>query len=232
VVNPRGRGLIAGVVSLVVGLSAAPALAAPVSDGHSGWNWGDPTPQGQQLSAVAFDGATGFTVGDFGTVLESVDGGATWTGVPSGTITDLSVVQEVNPNVVIVGGGCTVRESVNGGASFTSLPINPTESSCPTDVASFSFSDPNTGYVELDDGTIFFTSDGGQTVQAKTSSPINNGTATDLDFVSPTTGFAVAGASQGNGGGVIERAATIAAGCLWLGAQREQRAHGLALRMR
>ena len=201
-----GRGLSAGVCVLVFALASAPALAAPVSVGHSGWTWGDPTPQGQPLSEVVFDGATGFAVGAFGTVLRSEDAGATWTGMPSGTINTLSVVQEVSPTVVIVGGGCTVRESVNGGASFTSIPINPTESSCPTNVASFSFSDPNTGYVELSDGTMFFTSDGGQTVQAKTTAPINGGTATDLDFVSPTTGFAVAGAAgSGGGGGVIER---------------------------
>ena len=203
--NPRGVGLLAGICAVGVGLSAAPALAAPVSVGQSGWTWGDPTPQGQALNEVGFDGATGFAVGDFGTVVRSEDSGATWTGMPSGTTNDLSVVQEVNPNVVIVGGGCTVRESVNGGASFTRMPINPTESSCPTNVASFSFSDPSTGYVELTDGTMFFTSDGGQTVQAKTTAPINNGAASDLDFVSPTTGFAVSGASDGTGGGVIER---------------------------
>jgi photosystem II stability/assembly factor-like uncharacterized protein len=206
----RSVGLIAAVCGLasgVSGLSAVPAAAAPVSVGHSGWAWGDPTPQGQQLSAVAFSGATGFAVGDFGTVVRSVDGGATWTGLPSGTINDLSVVQEISPGVVIVGGGCTVRESVNGGASFTSMPINPTETSCPTNVASFSFSDQSTGYVELADGSVFFTADGGQTVQAKTSAPINNGIATDLEFLSPTTGFAVSGASVGNdgSGGVIER---------------------------
>jgi len=204
--NLKRCALITGVWATMAGAAGAPALAAPVSTGHSGWTWGDPTPQGQQLNAVAFDGATGFAVGNFGTVVRSVDGGATWTGLPSGTINDLSVVQEVNPNVVIVGGGCTVRESVNGGASFTSMPINPTESSCPTNVASFSFSDQNTGYVELDDGTILFTSDGGQTVQAKTSAPVNSGTATDLDFVSPSTGFAVSGVSESStGGGVIER---------------------------
>jgi photosystem II stability/assembly factor-like uncharacterized protein len=198
--------LTAGICALVLGASAAPAVAAPVSVGHSGWTWGDPTPQGQQLSAVAFDGATGFAVGNFGTVVGSTDGGATWTGLPSGTINDLSTVQVVSPSVVIVGGGCTVRESVNGGASFTSMPINPSESTCPTNVASFSFSDPTTGYVELTDGTILYTSDGGQTIQAKTSAPINNGGATGLDFVSPTTGFAVSGVSgSGTGGGVIER---------------------------
>jgi photosystem II stability/assembly factor-like uncharacterized protein len=206
-VHSRSYGLIAGICGLVLGLSAAPALAAPVSVGQSGWTWGDPTPQGQQLAAVAFDGNTGFAVGQFGTVLGSTDGGATWTGLSSGTIDDLSGVQIINPSVVIVGGGCSLRESVNGGMSFTSIPVNPSESSCDNNVASFSFSDPNTGYVELSDGTMLYTSDGGQTVQAKTSAPVNSGVAAALDFLSPTTGFAVAGATSpdGEGGGVIER---------------------------
>ncbi|MGO9959642.1 MAG: WD40/YVTN/BNR-like repeat-containing protein [Solirubrobacteraceae bacterium] len=197
----RCCGLIACIVTLALGSAAA--LAAPVSVGHSGWTWGDPTPQGQALTAVAFDGATGYAVGNFGTILTSTDSGATWTGLSSGTINDLSVVQEVSPSVVIVGGGCTVRESVNGGASFTSLPINPTESSCATNLASVSFSSATTGYVELIDGTMFYTDDAGQTVQAKTSAPVNGAVATDLVFVSPTTGFAVSGA--GGSGGVIER---------------------------
>jgi photosystem II stability/assembly factor-like uncharacterized protein len=187
---------------LVLGLTSAPALAAPVSVGHSGWAWGNPTPQGDALSEVAFDGPTGYAVGMFGTVVRSQDSGATWTGLPSGTVDDLTVVQQVSPSVVVVGGGCTVRESVNSGASFLSLPINPTDSSCPTNVASFSFSDPTHGYVELTDGTMLFTSDAGQTVQAKTSAPVNGGVATALDFLSPTTGFAVSG---GTAGGVIER---------------------------
>jgi photosystem II stability/assembly factor-like uncharacterized protein len=202
-VSTRCCGLIACIVTLALGSAAAPAVAAPVSAGHSGWTWGDPTPQGQPLTAVAFDGATGYAVGNFGTVLTSTDSGATWAGLPSGTMNDLSVVQEVSPSVVIVGGGCTVRESVNGGASFTSLPINPTEFSCPTNLASVSFSSASTGYVELTDGTVFYTADAGRTVQAKTSAPVDNGVATDLVFVSPTTGFAVSGG--GGSGGVIER---------------------------
>lgn len=183
--------------------SAAPnAVAAPVSVGHSGWSWGAPSPQGEGLNAVAFDGATGFAVGDFGTVVSSADDGATWTGLPSGTFQDLSVVQELSPRVVIVGGGCAVRESINGGASFADVPINASEDSCQTNVASLSFLDQNTGYVELRDGSILFTSDAGQTVQSLTPAPVGSGQGNDLEFVSPTTGFAVSGEG---GRGLIER---------------------------
>ncbi len=158
-------------------------------------------PQGEGLNAVAFDGATGFAVGNFGTVVGSTDGGATWTGLPSGTFQDLSVVQELSPSVVVVGGGCSVRESVNGGASFVNVPINASEDSCSTNVASLSFLNQNTGYVELQDGSILFTSNAGQTVQSATPAPVGGGVGNDLDFVSATTGFAV----SGDGSGLIER---------------------------
>src|ERR1700684_3098603 len=96
-------------VTLMVCWTAV-ANAGPVSTGHSGWNWALPAPQGQSLSNVTFDGATGYAVGGFGPVMKSTDGGQAWTGLPSGTASDLSVVQELDPNTVIVGGGCALRE--------------------------------------------------------------------------------------------------------------------------
>ncbi len=196
----RFGAVVCGLAFAALGASA---VAAPVSVGHSGWSWGNPTPQGEGLNAVAFDGSSGFAVGDFGTVVGSTDGGATWAGMPSGTFQDLSVVQELSPSVVVVGGGCSVRESTNGGASFMNVPINASEDSCATNVASLSFLNQNTGYVELQDGSILFTNNAGQTVQSSTPAPVGGGTGHDLDFVSATTGFAVSGVEFG--GGLIER---------------------------
>ena len=164
---------LAGLVCLTLTLcGAAVAGAAPVSSGHSGWNWTLPTPQGQSLSAVTFDGATGYAVGNFGTVLQSADGGQTWSGLPSGTTSDLSIVQELDPNTVIVGGGCALRESTNGGATFTAMPINPSDTVCSSDLAAISFSSATTGYVLLQSGQVLFTTNGGATVTAKTRVPL------------------------------------------------------------
>ena len=80
--------------------------------------------------------------------------------------------------------------------------FNPSETSCQTNVASLSFLDQNTGYVELQNGSLLFTSNAGQTVQAVTAAPVGSGQGTALHFVSATTGFAVSG---GFGGGLIER---------------------------
>jgi len=197
--------MITGAIcALGVALFASPALAVPVSVGHSGWLWGDPTPQGNTLNDVVFLGARGFAVGESGTVLRSEDGGNTWVGLPSGTQADLGQVQEVNASTVVVGGGCAVRESENAGASFHRLPVNDSETSCGTPIASFSFLSPSTGFVEQADGTIFLTTDGGQTVAPKTPVPLNGAGAGRIDFISPTVGFAI---TSGAGGGHIYRTA-------------------------
>lgn len=199
--------LVGGVTLLLALGGAAIAAAAPVSVGHSGWTWGSPTPQGKDLTAVTFQGATGYAVGNFGTALRSTDGGSTWSGLSTGTLSDLSLAQELDANTVIVGGGCSVAESTNGGAGFTELPINPSTSSCNDLVSGLSFTSASTGYVEQQSGQIVFTSDGGQSVQAKTPVPVlNDGEshAQGLQFVSPTVGFAVTG---GPSAGTIQRTA-------------------------
>src|SRR5271166_3911201 len=204
IVRTRLSMITGAICALGVALFASPALAVPVSVGHSGWLWGDPTPQGNTLNDVVFLGARGFAVGESGTVLRSEDGGNTWVGLPSGTQADLGQVQEVNASTVVVGGGCAVRESENAGASFHRLPVNDSETSCGTPIASFSFLSPSTGFVEQADGTIFLTTDGGQTVAPKTPVPLNGSGAGRIDFISPTVGFAI---TSGAAGGHIYRTA-------------------------
>jgi photosystem II stability/assembly factor-like uncharacterized protein len=196
-VHARRWVIVGALIVAAASGAAASAVAAPVSVGHSGWTWGNPTPQGETLNDVVFAGARGFAVGGFGAVLRSDDGGNTWIGLPSGTTSALTLAQEVDPNTVIVGGECTVRESTNAGASFQRLPVDESEGSCATKIASFSFLSASTGFVEQADGTILLTTDGGQTLQTKTPVPLNGGTAARLAFVSPTTGFAVTGGPGG-----------------------------------
>ena len=54
------------------------------------WITQNPLPQSNWLTSVYFiDSDTGFSVGDFGTILKTTDGGSTWSGVPSGTTNHL-----------------------------------------------------------------------------------------------------------------------------------------------
>ena len=59
------------------------------------------------------------------------DGGSTWSGLLSGTYTDLTEVQAIDANAVFAGGGCVARRSDDGGATFRRVAFTPVESSLP-----------------------------------------------------------------------------------------------------
>jgi len=82
--------------AVVAALSAVIALAvlvgvgsAAVTVSQSGWSWGNPTPQGNTLRAIDFVQGRGYALGAAGTVLRTDDGGATWSGLYTGTSADL-----------------------------------------------------------------------------------------------------------------------------------------------
>ena len=82
-------------------LAVVPALApASVQVGSSGWQWGNPLPQGNTLRSISFAGLDGYAAGDFGTLLHTTDGGATWSGLLSGTFTNLTEVQAIDAQSV------------------------------------------------------------------------------------------------------------------------------------
>ena len=66
-------------------LAVMPALApASVQVGSSGWQWGNPLPQGNSIAAMSFSGSSGYAAGEFGTLLHTTDGGTTWSGLSAG----------------------------------------------------------------------------------------------------------------------------------------------------
>jgi photosystem II stability/assembly factor-like uncharacterized protein len=162
-------------------------LATP----HSGWLWSDPMPQAHNLNNVAFIEERGYAVGEEGTVLRSDDGGLSWVDAPSGTDSELTLVQEVDPETVIVGGGCTVRESDNGGMSFARMAFDSSQEGCASPVAAFSFLTPSEGFLATSDGAILWTGNGGASFQTRTSLPLEGGEPASLSFLSPSTGVAV-----------------------------------------
>src|SRR5215217_1941140 len=118
--------------AVVAALSAVIALAvlvgvgsAAVTVSQSGWSWGNPTPQGNTLRAIDFVQGRGYALGAAGTVLRTDDGGATWSGLYTGTSADLDRLQVIDPDTLVVlgGGGCVLRRSDDGGASFRKIFI-------------------------------------------------------------------------------------------------------------
>jgi photosystem II stability/assembly factor-like uncharacterized protein len=193
---------LVGALACAAGLLAVlPALApASVQVGSSGWQWGNPLPQGNNVRAISFAGATGYAAGDFGTLLRTTDGGSTWSGLLSGTFTDLSEVQAIDADSLFAGGGCVARRSDDGGATFRRVAFTPVESSCREALVAGWFVNEQTGFLALADGTILRTDNNGDTFGQKTPLPgtrAPGGQATPVDLRFLTDQIGVAATSDG-----------------------------------
>ena len=97
-----GTRRLTAVLVFAAALLVVPAAQGAVTVGHSGWNWGNPLPQGQTIKALEFDGARGYAAGDFGTVLTTEDSGATWSGAATGMTESLDHISIVDQDSVVV----------------------------------------------------------------------------------------------------------------------------------
>ena len=199
----RCRRTAAIACALSAALLGASDASANVRTPTSGWEWGNPVPQGNTLRALGFVGARGYAVGDFGTVLRTDDGGVTWAGLPSGVSQSLGLLQVLGPDSFVVGGGCVVRRSDDGGKSFRRIYF--VAPSCKEPVSALTFSSSAVGYLALADGTLLSTADAGASFALKTAVPgsrssaqAGQATPTDLTFVSDTTGYVATTAGQIN----------------------------------
>lgn len=183
-------------LSLLAALACAvPASGASVQVGASGWLWGNPLPQGNSLNAASFAGLSGYAVGDFGTILATTDGGSSWTGLSSGTFTNLGLVQAIDGDSLFAGGGCVGRRSDDGGKTFKRVAFTPVESRCTQGLQAAWFVSESTGYLVLADGTALRTDNNGETFSqriAVTGTRAGGGTATvlTLRFLDANVGFA------------------------------------------
>ena len=188
------RALLAATLSIA--FAASGAEAAPVQSSHSGWFWGDPSPQAQTLNAVEFAGARGFASGQFGTLIRSDDFGTSWTGLKTGLTENLEHLRILGPDTVIVGGTCALRRSDDGGATFRRLPWTASDEECTGGIAGFDFGSSAAGFLVLRNGNVLRSEDSGRTWSRRTAVPDTASTGVpgigpvDIDFVSDTTGYA------------------------------------------
>jgi photosystem II stability/assembly factor-like uncharacterized protein len=165
------KALLGAATAAALTAAPAPALGA-VNVSQSGWQWGNPTPQGNTIRAIDFSAGRGYAIGDAGTALRTDDGGATWAGLATGTSQNLTRVQAVTPDVVVAlgGDGCVARRSDDGGRTFRKMYVL-AEVDCPDRVQAAYFVDPSTGYLVMRDGNVLRTTDGGQTFSRQTAIP-------------------------------------------------------------
>jgi photosystem II stability/assembly factor-like uncharacterized protein len=189
----RSVAVTAALFTVYAGASAA-SVRVPLS----GWNWGNPTPQGNDLRAIDFLTGRGYAVGGAGTALRTDDGGATWAGLATGTGADLSRLQIIDPETVTILGsdGCVLRRSDDGGKTFHKIFIV-AEVDCPDRVQAAYFVDKTTGYLLLRDGSVLRTTDAGQSFSKQTAIPGTQASATpggalakEIVFNSPESGIA------------------------------------------
>jgi photosystem II stability/assembly factor-like uncharacterized protein len=103
-------------------------------------------------------GALLYAAGAGGTVLRSLDHGATWTTYPTGTTATLHDVQVLGSFVLAVGAGGVILRSTDEGQTWA--PLN---SGTTADLHGVSYGDPNNVYAVGANGTILRSPDFGQT---------------------------------------------------------------------
>jgi photosystem II stability/assembly factor-like uncharacterized protein len=193
--------IVAAMAAATTCALGAPTAGAAVSSPTSGWFWGDPRPQGNQVDELAFAGSRGYAAGKFGAALRTDDGGATWSGLRTGLTSDVGLLAVPNPDTVFLASGCSVRRSIDGGATFRRVRFSSSDTSCRSNPAALAFLTPDLGYVAAVDGTVQFTSDGGQSFSARTAIPNTRAagggaTPASLVFLTSSVGFAATSAGQ------------------------------------
>ena len=191
------RAFLGTCAALSLAAACPQAGSAAVQVSQSGWQWGNPTPQGNTVRAIDFVQGRGYAIGDDGTALRTDDGGATWSGLPTGTSLDLNRVQAVTPDVVTIlgGDGCVLRRSDDGGRTFRKFYVL-TEINCPEPVAATYFITPQIGYLLLRNGNVLRTTDAGESFSRVTAIPGTSGSAgggnatpADAIFTTPDAGI-------------------------------------------
>ena len=182
------------IAAAVVALAVPPAAGAAVPSGHSAWLWGTPKPQGNTLFALEMHGNTGYAVGEFGTVLRTVDGGSSWEAIRTGSIlADFSRVDMIDADSLVFGTDCFTVASDDAGRQFRFPRIG-----CQRRRVAESFPTESVGYLRFEDGAVWKTTDGGRTFTSGLM-PVPGGSVSDSSaahgfvFLTEETGLALSG---------------------------------------
>ncbi len=173
------------------------------------WQWLNPKPQGNTLNAMDFvNDNTGYSVGNYGTVLKTTDNGVSWNNLNSGVSVQLLSVDFPDLNTGYIGGVNQVfRKTTDGGITWSDIGLPAFTNS---NVLDIKFTNAGTGYVLgffLFESRIWKTTDGGLNWATQTTDGANY--LNNLYFLNENTGFG----SGGSFGGEIIR--TTNGGANW-----------------
>ena len=182
----RALSSLTAVLCLIL---AAPAGAA-VSTNQSGWLWGSPEPQGNNLTSLEFGGGTGYAAGEFGTLLRTNDGGSTWGTVRTGLTIDFTQLEMIDSDSVVLGSPCAARRTDDAGRTFRRLPFTSSERNCTRALIDVSFPTSDVGYLLTTDGRVLRTTDGGRSFSPRTVVPGGSLSAVSTMFRTEDNGLA------------------------------------------
>ncbi len=162
-------------------------LIVSTSYGQTGWVkqiWSNPDLVFYDVTFVF--PSRGYIVGDAGTILQSIDGGATWTAQNSGTTEILHGIRFLDATFgVAVGAKGTMLFTTDLGASWTNHSLNTNES-----LFDVLFLTRDTGFVVGSSNTVLRTTDGGLT-WADCKAGFGANSARAISFPSRNLGFIV-----------------------------------------
>ena len=135
------------------------------------WRWQNPLPHGSDVRAVSFvSSTTGYTVGVYGLIGKTTDGGTSWIGQASPTVLDLNdVVFSTAMTGTAVGRSGTIIRTTDGGATWY-----PQSSGTTNWLRSVSFTSVSVGTAVGIYGTILRTTNGGSLWYTQTSGTLEH----------------------------------------------------------
>lgn len=168
--------------------SALCAFSLAFSQGN--WELLVPSPTSNQLIGIFFvDAQTGWSVGEYGTILKSTDSGDNWKIIKTPWTYDLCDVHFPTASVgYAIGTDGHIIKSIDGGETWTKQIIQYSNN-----LHRVRFRDARTGWIIGEKGLILHTTDGGETWAQQTSNSREH--LKGIDFIG-TTGICVVGENQ------------------------------------
>lgn len=111
--------------TLFAALLVVTAVVPSFSQVIDNWTWMNPRPQGNTINAIDFlDDNVGYASGAYGTILKTVDNGATWTKIYAGVSDQFLSLDFVDANTGYVGGpGQLLMKTTDGGQAWSTLQL-------------------------------------------------------------------------------------------------------------
>jgi len=144
-------------------------MVAQAQDPNRGWQWQNPLPQGNSISAIRFspDKKRGWAVGSNGVVLTTNNGGFEWEEQETPANTTLyGLYIKDRSRIVITGARGVVLTTNNGGEKWVLRPSGVRDHLF---AVTFAPKNPLLGWAVGTFGSIIATTDGGKTWKSQTS---------------------------------------------------------------